>query len=160
PVAMTMLATALAGISTSEMTQAQYHRSLAAQHQSRAGDQWAFFQAKRLRGALLQSTADVLQPLTRMLDPADLVEAVHRVTAGLQNAESAAKRLEEKWKSPSPNPAMELADKAKKQAEVAAKLEDRLRQELAKPDVQRAFSFLGTRELPPVQEKKDPDKEL
>ncbi len=57
---MTMVATLLAGLSTSEMTRAQYDRSLAAQLQSKAGDQWSFFQAKRLRGALQQNTAEAL----------------------------------------------------------------------------------------------------
>ncbi|OIR07258.1 hypothetical protein GALL_105140 [mine drainage metagenome] len=49
PIVMTVIATMLAGLSTSEMTRAQYDRSLAAQQQSKAGDQWAYFQAKRLR---------------------------------------------------------------------------------------------------------------
>ena len=63
PVALTALATAFAGLSSSEMTQAMYHRSLAAQHQSRAGDQWAFFQAKRIRGNGLESSGELLQAL-------------------------------------------------------------------------------------------------
>jgi hypothetical protein len=62
PVVMTVLATLLAGLSSSEMTQAQYYRSQAAQDQSKAGDQWSFFQAKRVRETLLrgqlQSLAD------------------------------------------------------------------------------------------------------
>jgi hypothetical protein len=45
------------------MTQAMYHRSLAAQHQSRAGDQWAFFQAKRIRGNGLEASGELLQVL-------------------------------------------------------------------------------------------------
>ncbi|HEY9153709.1 MAG TPA: DUF4337 family protein, partial [Opitutaceae bacterium] len=60
PVAMTMVATLLAGLSTSEMTRAQYDRSLAAELQSKAGDQWSFFQAKKLRGSLQQNEADLL----------------------------------------------------------------------------------------------------
>lgn len=63
PVALTALATAFAGLSSSEMTQAMYHRSLAAQHQSRAGNQWAFFQAKRIRGNGIESSVEVLQAL-------------------------------------------------------------------------------------------------
>jgi len=61
PIIMTVIATALAGLASSEMTRAQYNRSLAAQQQSKAGDQWGFFQAKRLRGAMQRSTLDVLQ---------------------------------------------------------------------------------------------------
>ena len=60
PVVLAVVATMLAGLASSEMTQAQYDRSLAAQLQSKAGDQWSFFQAKRLRSALQNNTLDVL----------------------------------------------------------------------------------------------------
>ena len=74
PVIMTVVATALAGLASSEMTRAQYSRSLAAQQQSQAGDQWGFFQAKRLRSALQRNTLDILQSTTevRPLDAAVL----------------------------------------------------------------------------------------
>lgn len=71
PVAMAVVATMLAGLSSSEMTRAQYERSLAAQLQSKAGDQWNFFQGKKLRSALQHNTRDLLvagsevHPLTR-----------------------------------------------------------------------------------------------
>jgi len=61
PIVMTVIATMLAGLASSEMTKAQYDRSLAAQQQSKAGDQWSFFQAKRLRSALQHNTLDLLQ---------------------------------------------------------------------------------------------------
>jgi hypothetical protein len=61
PVVMAVVATMLAGLASSEMTKAQYDRALAAQQQSKAGDQWSFFQAKRLRGALQRNTADLMQ---------------------------------------------------------------------------------------------------
>ncbi|HVM62698.1 MAG TPA: DUF4337 family protein [Verrucomicrobiae bacterium] len=61
PIIMTVIATALAGLASSEMTRAQYSRSLAAQQQSKAGDQWGFFQAKRLRASIQRNTLDVLQ---------------------------------------------------------------------------------------------------
>src|SRR6185295_18286886 len=72
PVAMAVVATMLAGLASSEMTRAQYDRSLAAQQQSKAGDQWSFFQAKRLRGAYQRNTADLLQSMTEVhpVDPA------------------------------------------------------------------------------------------
>ncbi len=63
PVGLTILATAFAGLSSSEMTQSMYYRSLAAQHQSKAGDQWSFFQAKRIRGTNLEMTAELLRSL-------------------------------------------------------------------------------------------------
>ncbi|MBI3880672.1 MAG: DUF4337 family protein [Verrucomicrobia bacterium] len=67
PVIMTVVATALAGLSSSEMTRAQYDRSMAAQQQSKAGDQWSFFQAKRLRGSMQRSTLDVLTATTQLV---------------------------------------------------------------------------------------------
>ena len=77
PVIMTVVATALAGLASSEMTRAQYSRSLAAQQQSKAGDQWGFFQAKRLRSALQRNTLDLLQSTTevRPLEAAVLEQA-------------------------------------------------------------------------------------
>jgi hypothetical protein len=69
PVVMTVIATLLAGLSTSEMTRAQYTRSLAAQQQSKAGDQWAFFQAKRLRGAIQSGALDTAQLTVGDLTP-------------------------------------------------------------------------------------------
>jgi hypothetical protein len=60
PVALAVVATLLAGLASSEMTRAQYDRSLAAQLQSKAGDQWNFFQGKKLRGALLSNTLDLM----------------------------------------------------------------------------------------------------
>jgi hypothetical protein len=66
PVVMTVIATMLAGLSSSEMTRAQYDRSLAAQQQSKAGDQWSYFQAKKLRSALQHNTIDLLQSTTEL----------------------------------------------------------------------------------------------
>src|SRR5271166_2113602 len=60
PIVMTVIATMLAGLASSEMTKAQYDRSLAAELQSKAGDQWGYYQAKKLRGALAQNTLDLL----------------------------------------------------------------------------------------------------
>jgi hypothetical protein len=61
PVVMAVVATLLAALASSEMTNAQYDRSLAAQQQSKAGDQWGFFQAKRLRSAVQLGTLDVVE---------------------------------------------------------------------------------------------------
>jgi hypothetical protein len=61
PVVMTVVATVLAGLSNSEMTQSQYHRTMAAEVQSKAGDQWGFFQAKKTRGLTMHDTAEVLE---------------------------------------------------------------------------------------------------
>jgi hypothetical protein len=60
PVVMTVIATALAGLSSGEMNRAQYDRAGAAQLQAKASDQWSFFQAKRLRSALQGDVAQLL----------------------------------------------------------------------------------------------------
>ncbi|HUA38453.1 MAG TPA: DUF4337 family protein [Candidatus Sulfopaludibacter sp.] len=64
PVVMTVIATLLAGLATSEMTRAQYDRALGAQLQSKAGDQWGYFQAKKLRGAMQRDLLALLQATT------------------------------------------------------------------------------------------------
>jgi hypothetical protein len=69
PILLTVLATALAGMSSSEMTQSMYYRSLAGQHQSKAGDQWAFFQAKRIRGTSLEGTVTLLKSVAQLESP-------------------------------------------------------------------------------------------
>jgi hypothetical protein len=92
PIALTALATAFAGLSNSEMTQAMYHRSLAAQHQSRAGDQWAFFQAKRIRGNGIESSVEVLQALghPEPFDPAGAEAGLVRVQTLIDQAAAVA----------------------------------------------------------------------
>jgi hypothetical protein len=74
PVVMAVVATMLAGLASSEMTRAQYDRSLGAQQQSKAGDQWGFFQAKRMRGAFQRNTVELLQAVSEVhpLEPATL----------------------------------------------------------------------------------------
>ena len=75
PIVMTVIATMLAGLASSEMTKAQYDRSLAAQLQSKAGDQWNYYQAKKLRSAVARNTLDLLAataeiaPLTASMLP-------------------------------------------------------------------------------------------
>jgi hypothetical protein len=86
PVVMTVVATLLAGLASSEMTRAQYDRALAAQQQSKAGDQWSFFQAKRLRSALQQNTLELLQSTTeiRPLDAAQLRQAAEALPTAIR----------------------------------------------------------------------------
>src|SRR3954463_14075223 len=76
-VVMAVIATMLAGLASSEMTSAQYDRAVAAQLQSKAGDQWSFVQAKRLRSAIQRNTFDLLQTTGDLhpLDPATLKSA-------------------------------------------------------------------------------------
>ena len=61
PIVMTVIATLLAGLASSEMTRAQYDRAFGAQLQSKAGDQWGYFQAKKLRGAMMRNSLELLQ---------------------------------------------------------------------------------------------------
>ncbi len=71
PVVMTVIATMLAGLASSEMNRAQYDRSMAAQRQAKAGDQWNFFQGKKLRGVMQRTSLDLLSS-TVELRPLDL----------------------------------------------------------------------------------------
>jgi hypothetical protein len=96
PVVMAVVATLLAGLASSEMTRAQYDRALAAQQQSKAGDQWSFFQAKRLRGAFQRNSLDLLQSLIelRPLDAAVLQHAAEQMPAQPNQPEAARVRTE------------------------------------------------------------------
>src|ERR1700687_5695961 len=144
PVILTVLATILAGLSNSEMTQAQYHRSLAAQYQSKAGDQWWVFQAKRIRGSALENAADHLPP-TAPVDPARLKAWAHRVTVAL---EQAAKNGHE------PDAV------AKRITTEAKESESALSQELDKPEVAGVFVYLTTTNQPEVEEHAIEDQAL
>src|SRR6266446_7649490 len=73
PVILTVVATILAGLSSSEMTQAQYHRALAAQNQSKASDQWTFFQFKRSRGQEVKMALDRLPAAALELEEGPLI---------------------------------------------------------------------------------------
>ena len=119
PIVLTILATAFAGMSSSEMTQAMYYRSLAAQHQSKAGDQWAFFQAKRIRGTTLETTAELLQSLARPA-PFDL-ERVDQLSSQLLAAVEKAEARDSK-NAPTGQAAVDRLRKTR--AKVAAALGD------------------------------------
>ncbi len=84
PVIMAVVATALAGLSSSEMSKAQYLRSLAAQQQSKAGDQWGYYQAKRLRETILVQEFDLLNDREQVqpLAAAAFATAVKGLPAG------------------------------------------------------------------------------
>ena len=57
PIALTAIATAFAGLSSSEMSRAMYWRSAAAQDQSKAADQWSLAAHKRDRSIMMQTAA-------------------------------------------------------------------------------------------------------
>ena len=131
PVVMTVVATALAGLASSEMTRAQYSRSLAAQLQSKAGDQWNFFQAKRLRSALQRNALDILQntsdvhPLApATLDGAGVVaesSAGQQIRAALEKGELPAVAVAP-LTDPHMKAALDAIEDQKLDAEVAALL--------------------------------------
>src|SRR5271170_649011 len=85
PIVMTVIATMLAGLASSEMTKAQYDRAMAAQLQSKAGDQWSYYQAKKLRSAVAHNTLDLLQATSDVapLDAATLPNADAATIAAL-----------------------------------------------------------------------------
>lgn len=92
PVILTVLATVLAGLSNAEMTRAMFYRSTAAQAQSKAGDQWNFFQAKRIRGTVLDVAADP-DGDAEPLDAARITEVV-RAAGGTPAARALADFLQ------------------------------------------------------------------
>src|SRR5437588_11299630 len=61
PIALTAIATAFAGMSTSELQQAMFWRSAAAQDQAKATSQWTLAGFKRDRSLIMQSTATTLR---------------------------------------------------------------------------------------------------
>ncbi len=94
PIIMTVIATLLAGLASSEMTHAQFDRSTAAQLQSKVGDQWNFFQGKKLRGAVQRSTLDLMETTAEIhpLDRESLVNALAGTPAEAILATAGGKR--------------------------------------------------------------------
>jgi len=162
PVMLTVLATVLAGLSNSEMTLAQYHRALAAQFQSKAGDQWNFFQAKRIRGTSLEMTIGLLNTASTPgeMKPSLLQISADRMVQELRRAQKEASRLQaaldNKTVTLGPaGPEFRQAAAAVLQAthdsiRKAEMSRDRIKRALALPDEQRAFTYLATAEVPPA----------
>src|SRR5580698_1916161 len=122
PIVMTVIATMLAGLASSEMTKAQYDRSLAAQLQSKAGDQWSYYQAKKLRSAVARNTLDLLaatseiQPLeTAALPGADTV-TIAALTKN-QMPESVPAKFDDNVQA-----AVDLVENSRPETEIAAAL--------------------------------------
>lgn len=125
PVVMTVVATLLAGLASSEMTRAQYDRSLGAQLQSKAGDQWNYFQAKKLRGAMQRNSLELLKA-TAEIRPLDF--AALEKLAGVNRAAFEALERIVNSASAAPPPGAEIQTaiqavaESKPEAEVAALL--------------------------------------
>lgn len=149
PVLMTVVATVLAGMSNSEMTKAQYHRSLAAQTQAKVGDQWAFFQFKRARGTSQDLTAKLLAALTpgADLDAESLRNQAERLVRGFRAGASRAEQFVAEVKSAQPTllPAAErLQSEAQQKVSRAAQWKDALNSALSERDVEMALAALNT----------------
>jgi hypothetical protein len=134
PVMLTVMATVLAGLSSSEMTQSMYFRSLAAQDQSKAGSQWAFFQAKRIRGTTMETGGDLIRAVA---DPPPL-DAV-KLRATLERVEAAARRG---------------------QSQAVADAANRLRQVINRDNVRLSLKVLGGGDLPEVERRKTDDEQV
>lgn len=123
PIIMTVISTMLAGLASSEMTRAQYSRSLGAQQQAKAGDQWGYFQAKRLRGAMQRSTLDLLQA-TVPLNPikaSDFPNLTPATVAAIEKGELPPLPPEIEM-APAVRSAIDMLDAAKSDDEIAVPL--------------------------------------
>jgi hypothetical protein len=163
PVMLTLLATVLAGLSSSEMIQAQYYRSLAAQHQSKAGDQWGFFQAKRIRSTIVERLLDQKPGLPGPVDASEFQAAAQRLADRFAAVEEQARRL--KAAAPPGGPLDQASEKLLHAASAgtgeAKKALSSLGSVLGRSDTKAAFAFLGTGRLPEVdtEQRHDPDIE-
>ena len=144
PIIMTVIATMLAGLASSEMTKAQYDRSLAAQLQSKAGDQWSYYQAKKLRSAVARNTLDLLAATSevRPLDAAVLEKADAATVAALVKNELPAAvpaKFEDNVKA-----ALEAVESSKPESEIAvglAKVKDPALADSLKAAIAAATAF-------------------
>jgi hypothetical protein len=169
PVILTIIGTLLAGLSSSEMTQAQYYRSLAGQSQSKAGDQWGFFQAKRIRGQALEANVERLPVQTKVgkLEVEMLQAAADRLVQRLRRLAKDAEQLQQTLVKAADalgesgqalaKAADALVKTAAKDVEKAELARSKLDQELTKSDVKPAFSYLGTSKLPEAPSQKIED---
>jgi hypothetical protein len=131
---LTVMATILAGLSSSEMTQSMYFRSLAAQNQAKAGSQWAFFQAKRIRGTTMETGGDLIRAVA---DPPPLDPV--RLRASLERVEAAARRG---------------------QSQAIVDAANRLRQVLGRDNVRQSLKVLGGGDLPDAAAKTTDDEQV
>ncbi len=164
PVVLTLLGTALAGLSSSEMTRAQYHRALAAQHQSKDSDAWNLFQFKRTRRMLGEQTVELSGGGAAQLEPVDLETAAARIASLFDRAHKEIAKFQKGIKPDVSLNAFGLAaDQLGKQAAAEAihaqNLLKDLRRELARPEVREDLAYLGVNRLPPFEEEpiSDPD---
>lgn len=158
PVIMTIVATLLAGLSTGEMTRAQYHRSLAAQHQSKSGDQWSLFQAKRIRGTIQDMTVVQLHGMPSALSVGALQQSADRLLRDLQRGETEGKRLSEKIAAakgelgaaaePLAKASERFLHATQEKVKQAESVKEQLGKVLGDSDASKAFVYLSSDKLP------------
>jgi hypothetical protein len=154
PVVLTVLATILAGLSNSEMTQAQYHRSLAAQYQSKVGDQWAFFQAKKIRSTQLESTAEQLHA-TGKIDAGQVKALARQLTVALERAANDVRKADEAAGLAKPA----ASDSTEDPTTRAHELEKQLVKEIDNPESAKAFAYVSSGKQPEVTDQSFSDDE-
>jgi len=93
------VATILAGLSSGAMTRSQYYRSLAAQDQAKASDQWGYYQAKKMRSVNAGNTMDLLAAtgIVGSLDPQELRSLSGKIAAAVHS--DAANELDARMKT-------------------------------------------------------------
>lgn len=154
PVALTVLATVLAGLSSSEMTQSMFHRSQAAQYQAKAGAQWGFFQAKRIRGTSLETSFDLLKVMS---DPPSL--DLNRLKAAAGDAEDGLRRGLEtaKKEGDSANGAVDALTRA---VDGVRSIRPRWDALFAAPASDEALHSLASDTLPQIEERHSDDPDI
>lgn len=163
PVVLTVLATTLAGLSSSEMTRAQYYRAMAAQYQSKATDQWSFFQAKRVRGTVLEESLAASPGRPNRIDGAGLSATVQGIAGLLRTGEEQAGRMRKTVESLDVRPAPIGEAAANLQTVAAAKAEEasqalgEVHARLDQDSVHKALAALGSEDLSLGQAEKRTD---
>jgi len=163
PVVLTLLGTALAGLSSSEMTKAQYHRALAAQNQAKVSDQWNLFQFKRTRRMIGEEAVGMSTGGAGPIEPVRLDAACRRLAIlcrqGEKQTADLAKALPKKENALAEAVA-QFQHQADKAATAAASAAERTRQQLVRPDVLEDLAYLGTARQPSAKQQKIEDDEV
>lgn len=162
PVILTVVATVLAGLSSRELTLSQYHRTLAAQNQSKAGDQWNFFQAKRSRRTNHENTADLLQvhAESSAVDATAVEAAAAFLLQRLRRADSEASDLLRRLGTAADAPgaggaalhqaALRLQQTVRDNAKQADQARQRIRELFSRSETRAAWAYLNRNERPQV----------
>jgi len=148
PVVMTVVATILAGLSSGEMSTAQYNRAMAAQFQSKAGDQWSFYQAKRLRASGNQNSIDLLEGLIApgLLDAGAIATQAKNNESRIAVLGALLPSIAQAPNADALTAAIELAEG--KESASASKW----KAALADPQIQEAMVYLSGDGLPTIEE--------